>query len=395
MLEVAVTIAGEATVEPRWVSLVETPPGSQLSLVDLRTTLLHFFNTGMFQAVDATIAPVGNAGGIRVTYRLTPAHTVSGLTFRGDLGLDAGELRRIVVDRFGAQPAPGRAEAAAEVLTAQLTARGFVQARVTTAIETDARGRSTMRFDVAAGRRARVGRVSIDAEGLSPRVRSELDVKTGEIYDRPDIERQLDAVRTRLRRDGHYEASALVRPTPAGTSPAGDPLVDVAITIVPGPLVTLRFEGDPIPEARRAELVPVAREASVDEDLLEDSLRRIEQFLHQQGHWKAEVGYRRDATPGGLAVTFTVTAGEVFRIGRIDVEGIRALTATDDRHGAAGVSGRHLRREHRGQPDRGAARALPARRLSRRPHRAGGGGARRRRRPRRRKPAAAASSTSG
>ena len=228
MLEVAVTIAGEATSEPRWVSLVETPPGSQLSLVDLRTTLLHFFNTGMFQAADATIAPVGNAGGIRVTYRLTPAHTVSGLAFRGDLGLDAGELRRIVVDRFGAQPAAGRADAAAEVLTAQLAARGFVQARVTTALETDAGGRSTLRFDVAAGRRARVGKVSIAAEGVSARIRGELDVKTGEIYDGPDIEKQLDAVRTRLRRDGHYEASALVRPTPAGTSPAGDPLVDVA-----------------------------------------------------------------------------------------------------------------------------------------------------------------------
>ena len=44
--------------------------------------------------------------------------------------------------------------------------------------------------------------------------------------------------------------------------------------------------------------MPVAREASVDEDLLEDSLRRIEQFLYQQGHWKAEVGYRRDADAG-------------------------------------------------------------------------------------------------
>jgi outer membrane protein insertion porin family len=329
VLEAAVTISGEPTVEPRWISLIETPPGSRLSLVDLRTTLLHFFNTGMFQAVDATIAPLGDAGGIRVTYRLTPAQIVSGLTFRGDLGLDAGELRRIVVDRFGAQPAPGRAEAAAEVLTAQLAARGFVRARVTTAIETDPGGRSTMRFDVAAGRRARVGRVSIDAEGLSPRIRSELDVKSGEIYDGPDIERQLDEVRTRLRRDGHYEASALVRPAPAGTSPAGDPLVDLAITIVPGPLVTVRFEGDPIPEARRAELVPVAREASVDEDLLEDSLRRILQFLHQQGHWKATVGYRRDATPGGLAVTFTVTAGEVFRIGRVDVEGTQAFSQAD------------------------------------------------------------------
>jgi outer membrane protein insertion porin family len=329
VLEVAVTIAGQPTTEPRWVSLVETPPGSQLSMLDVRATLLHFFNTGMFAAVDAAVAPAGNAGGVRVTYRLTPAHTVSALAFRGDLGLDAGELRRIVLDRFGAQPAPGRAEAAADVLATQLAARGFVQARVTTALETDPRGRTTLRFDVAAGRRARVGKVSITDGGLAARVRRDLDVTTGAIYDGPDIDRQLDKVRTRLRRDGHYEASAVMRSTPAGTSSAGDPLMDVAITIEPGPLVTLRFEGDPVPEERRADLVPVAREASVDEDLLEDSLRRIEQYLYQQGHWKAEVRYRRDATPGGLAVTFTVRAGEVFRVGRVDVDGAQALSRAD------------------------------------------------------------------
>jgi outer membrane protein insertion porin family len=283
----------------------------------------------MFAGAEAAIEPVGTAGGIRVTYRLTPTHVVSELAFRGDLGRDTGELRRIVVDRFGAQPAPGRADAAAEVLATQLAARGFVQARVTPALETDARGRTTLRFDVAAGRRARVGRVTIAGDGLPERVRRDVDVAAGSIYDGPAVQRQLDEVRARLRRDGHYEASALVRATPAGTSPAGDPLIDVAITIEPGPLVTLRFEGDPVPEDRRAELVPVAREASVDEDLLEDSLRRIEQYLHQQGHWKAAVGYRRDATPGGLAVTFTVTAGEVFRIGRVDVEGAQALSRTD------------------------------------------------------------------
>jgi outer membrane protein assembly factor BamA len=329
VLEAAVTIGGAPTVEPRWTSLIETPPGSQLSLVDLRTTLLHFINTGMFAGAEAAIEPIGTAGGIRVTYRLTPTHVVSELAFRGDLGLEAGALRRIVVDRFGAQPAPGRADAAAELLTAQLAERGFVQARVTTALETDPGGRTTLRFDIAAGRRARVGAVSITGEALPPRVRGEIDIDTGAIYDRAAIEQQLEEVRTRLRRDGYYEASAIARPTAAGTSPAGDPLIDVAIAVTLGPLVTLRFEGDPVPEARRAELVPVAREASVDEDLLEDSLRRIEQYLHQQGHWKATVSYRRDATPGALAVTFTIRAGEVFRVGRVDVEGAQALSRAE------------------------------------------------------------------
>ncbi len=252
VLEVAVTIGGEPTVEPRWLSLVETPPGSQLSPLDLRATLLHFFNAGMFAGAEAVIEPVGTAGGIRVTYRLTPTHAVSGLSFRGDLGVDDGELRRIVVDRFGAQPAAGRADAAAEVLTARLVARGFLQARVTPALETDPRGRTTLRFDVAAGRRARIGKVTIEGDGLPPRLRSDLGLATGALYDGPEIEQQLERVQARLRRDGHYEATGIMRATAAGTSPAGDPLIDVVVTITPGPLVTLRWEGDPIPEARRA-----------------------------------------------------------------------------------------------------------------------------------------------
>ena len=132
--------------------------------------------------------------------------------------LDDGELRRIVVDRFGAQPAAGRADAAAEVLTAQLVARGFLQARVTPALETDPRGRTTLRFDVAAGRRARIGKVSIDGDGLPPRLRSDLGLATGALYDGPDIEQQLERVQRALaaRRPlrGHRRSCGRRRPAP-------------------------------------------------------------------------------------------------------------------------------------------------------------------------------------
>ena len=348
----------------------------------------------MFQAVDATIAPVGNAGGIRVTYRLTPAHTVSGLTFRGDLGLDAGELRRIVVDRFGAQPAPGRAEAAAEVLTAQLAARGFVQARVTTAIETDARGRSTLRFDVAAGRRARVGKVSIDAEGLPPRVRSELDVE-----DRRDLRRA--GHRTAARRGAHPAAARWplrgvgARPADAGRHVAGRRSAgrrrhhDRART---ARHAALRRRSDPRGAARRAGaggargvrrrgpargLAAPDRAVPLPAGPLEGG-RRLSPRRHAGRPRRDLHRHRRRGLPD-----------RPRRRGRHPGADRRR-----HRHGAAGVAGRHLRREHRRQPDRGAARALPARRLSRRPHRAGDGGARRGG-GRGAGPAAAASSTSG
>jgi outer membrane protein insertion porin family len=330
VLETAVTIGDALTSEPRWLSLIETPPGSQLSLADLRATILHFFHTGMFQAVDAAVSPVGTAGGIRVTYRLTPLHAVAAMAFRGDLGLDAGELRRAAMERTGTQLSASRADAAAAAVQSLLASRGFVRATVTPAVETDANGRTTLRFDVAAGRRARLRRIDVAGAGAPPRVREELRLVPGAVYDGPEIEKRLEALRSRLRRDGHYEASATARATPAGTSPSGDPLLDLAVTVVPGPLISLRFEGDPVPEARRAELVPVAREASVDEDLLEDSLRRIVQFLHEQGHWKAQVSYRRDVLPnGGIAVTFSVKAGDVFRVGAVDVQGAQGLSRAD------------------------------------------------------------------
>ena len=57
----------------------------------------------------------------------------------------------------------------------------------------------------------------------------------------------------------------------------------MAIEIDPGPKVTVRVEGTSIPASRQEDLVPVRREGSIDEDLLEDSKRRIEQYLLGRG----------------------------------------------------------------------------------------------------------------
>ena len=60
--------------------------------------------------------------------------------------------------------------------------------------------------------------------------------------------------------------------------------------------MSLTFEGDSLPEAVRRELVPVREEASVDEDLLEDSRGRITTWLQERGYWRARVSYTRRQT---------------------------------------------------------------------------------------------------
>ena len=63
-----------------------------------------------------------------------------------------------------------------------------------------------------------------------------------------------------------------------------DRVANLTLTVQPGPRVRVVFTGDPLPSDRRAELVPVEREGSVDEDLLEDSSNRIEEYLRAQGY---------------------------------------------------------------------------------------------------------------
>ena len=71
----------------------------------------------------------------------------------------------------------------------------------------------------------------------------------------------------------------------------------------------MQFRGDPLPGDRRDELVPIAREGSADEDLLEDSSQRIEEFLRGQGYRDAAAHFTRESEGETLVITFTVTRG--------------------------------------------------------------------------------------
>jgi outer membrane protein insertion porin family len=105
--------------------------------------------------------------------------------------------------------------------------------------------------------------------------------------------------------------------------------VDLIVTLQIGPVVTLAFEGDPLPKEKLSELVPIAREASVDEDLIEDSIQRIRSFLNQQGHWKADASASRQEAEGTLRIVFTVRRGPQYRVADhgVQVEGNHAVTS--------------------------------------------------------------------
>jgi outer membrane protein assembly factor BamA len=144
--------------DPSLLELIETRPGTPLTMPTVRETIVHLFSLGRFEdvGVDADL----RGDGVVLIYDLVPALRVARIEFRGVLGLRDAELRRTVVERYGASPPPARGEDAARALLDLYLERGYRRAEVRPRVEATGRpDRATLVFDVRAGDPGDVGRV--------------------------------------------------------------------------------------------------------------------------------------------------------------------------------------------------------------------------------------------
>ena len=305
--QVRVFIDGQATTESSILDLVETRVGQPLSMADVRESIGHLYSLGRFQdvRVDATATA---AGGVSVRYDLVPLRSVERVDFVGTLGLDRGLLRRTIADRYGARPPISRAAEAARTLTALYAEHGYLTATVRV-LPASAIGEAgtVLTFEVEAGPQAKIADVTLEGDVRTSRQAFErqLQIERGSAYEPPVLERKLDEFTQKLRKRGFYEASSTHRAVVSEDKTS----VHLVITVRSGPPVTVKYEGDPLPAERLKELVPVERDNSVAEDLLEDSVAAIRTYLRRQGYWKADATWRREESADALAIVFQIKKG--------------------------------------------------------------------------------------
>jgi outer membrane protein insertion porin family len=310
---VRVAIDGTPTTEAALIDLIETRPGQNLTLAAVRESIAHLYSLARFQ--DVQVEAIDGAGGaIELRYNLVAIRAVDKVDFRGNLGLSEGLLRDTVAERFGRTPQPGRAQEVTRELERLYQDRGYFRASIRPgSAELHDPERTILTFDIDAGPQARVGEIA--AVG-NPRVSREdllgrLDVAPGRTYQREQLNARLTDYANRLKKRGYLQAEASQT---ARLSEDGR-VADLTIDIQSGPSVTVKFEGDQLPPDRRNELVPFEREGSVDEDLREDAVQRIRDYLHQQGYWKAEVPIPREQrSDDSLTIVFTVKKGPIYRV---------------------------------------------------------------------------------
>ena len=325
--DVQLLVEDKPTTETTLLELVEVRVGQPLSIEAVRESIAHIYSLGRFQDVQVEAAS-GVGGGVTLRFNLIPFHNIRRVEFKGELGLSAGLLRETVAERYGASPSIGRVDAAVRTVQQLYADHGYLRAKVEASTEiAHAPDSAVLTFTIDSGPRAVIGRVVVarDTEVSREAIMRQIDAQPGHVFQRARIQERLDNYVRDLKNRRYYEADGSLQADPSDDGRT----VDLVIAITTGLPVTVRFDfkgGAPVPADRLKELAPLEREGSVDEDLLEDSETRIENYLRQEGYWKADVTVRREPTDTGLTIVFEVNRGRQYRVAApTEIRGVRAV----------------------------------------------------------------------
>ena len=326
VVEIRLQSNGAELNDATLVEIIETHAGSPLAMVEVRESMAHLFGLGLFQdvQVDATL----RENGVVLTYNLIPAQRFRRIVFEGSLGVPEAELRRIVVERHGSMLSLTRASQVTATLQALYRERGYPKADISVSAGA---GRdpsnATMVIAIRPGARARIAQIDLQGAppGLPAELLSTLDLQVGDDYDGVELDQRLGRYANELRTDGYYEARATQLPRFVD----GDAAVNLTLSVEPGPRVEIDFQGDPLTASERNLLVPIAREHSVDEDLLEDSKFGIERHFRERGFCNPRADYQRTESDGLLRVTFTVARGPQCVVEQAEVAGNTSIQSAE------------------------------------------------------------------
>ncbi len=309
--DIRLVSGGRVVQDEQLNSLLEIHRGDPLSMKAVRDTIQHIM--GLRRYIDVRVEATSEGDGVRVDVVLLPLRDLRRIVFRGSLGLSESALQGMVTERFGPTPPIGRGIDIARTLEDFYAGEGYLQATVRPVPLGDVEaGAGDLIFDVTAGARARIGALEFRGSpaAVVDGLRKQLALREGSEYQPAALKRRIDAYAAALRKAGYFQARADSVPTVNSSRDA----VALVITVERGLLVTLVFSGDELPPAARADLVPIEREGSVDQDLLEDSERRIKDYLTARGYRDASASFTLSESNDRLRVEFNVKRGPIYHV---------------------------------------------------------------------------------
>jgi outer membrane protein assembly complex protein YaeT len=178
-------------------------------------------------------------------------------------------------------------------------------------------------YKVVSGPQARTGAVSVTGEsGLTEQeFRHYSKLKEGRKVDRETAGNALDGVVKHYRKQQRLEAD--VKLESQEYVPAKK-VEDFQFSATRGPVVHVLVDGVSLSQGRVKKLVPVYEEGTVDEDLLNEGNRHLQNYYQRLGYFDVKVQHeQKPPTKDLVEIVFHVQRGARHRVGKVSITGAK------------------------------------------------------------------------
>ena len=299
--------------------------GDPLTRETLHDAMQALFATGRFSDIQAEADRTDTAG-VRLRFLTITNFFVGMVAIHGvSTNPSANQLASATSLQLGELYAREKIDRALAGIQRVMEENGFHQSKVTPSEQRDEQQHQVnLTFRVVPGPRAAVGEITLEGDaGYSVEEIKEIaKLHSGDPVASNRITRALHRIRRRYQKQNRLLAQVSV----AGrTYQSKRNTVDYVFKVDRGPVVEIAAEGFRLSQGVLHRLVPVYEEGAVDDDLLNEGRRNIQNHLQTLGYFEAAVSVSQHNIQGGknLQVVYAVNPGDRHRLAVIRISGNR------------------------------------------------------------------------
>jgi outer membrane protein insertion porin family len=297
--------------------------GEPLTRDNLHDAMQALFATGRFADIQAEVDRTETAG-IRLRFLTVANFFVGMLTIEGvSNDPSANQLASASRLQLGELYAPEKLDRARAGIQRVMEENGYHQSKMTISEQRDEQQHQVnMTFHVVRGPRALVGEITLagDAGYSVAEIKEIGKLHSGDRATANRITRALQRIRRRYQKQNRLLAQVEVA---SRTYQPARNVVDYALKVERGPVVEIAADGFKLSQRTLHKLVPIYEEGAVDDDLLNEGRRNIQNHLQTLGYFEASVSVSQHNGEDNksMQVVYAVKPGDRHKLAGIHISG--------------------------------------------------------------------------
>ena len=296
--------------------------GEPLTRSTLHDAMQSLFATGRFADIQAEADR--STAGVRLRFLTVPNYFIGQITADG-VSSSPSPNQLVTSSRLqlGELYSQDKLDKAQANLQRVLEDNGFHRSKIAVSIQRTAEQHQIdLTFHVDPGPRATVGQIVLEGDAGFAKEELEEIAKfhPGEGVAAARLTRALQRIRARYQKQDRLLAQVSVA---VRTYRPESNTVDYTFKVERGPVVEIAADGFSVSQRQLRKLVPIYEEGAVDDDLLNEGRRNLQNHLQALGYFAATVTVSQRGAQDGknLNVIYTITPGDRRRLAAIRISG--------------------------------------------------------------------------